>query len=51
MTHEEKRIYLIRHLLAESPRFAGLEIPNEIRSRSICINGDIGEVICENIEN
>ena len=30
MTHEEKRIYLIRHLLAESPRFAGLEIPDDV---------------------
>ena len=33
MTHEEKRIYLIKSLLAEQPRYRNIEIPTDIQGQ------------------
>lgn len=33
MTHDEKRIYLIKELLREQPRYADIEIPTDIQEQ------------------
>ena len=45
MNQTEKRQYLIRRLLSEQPRYRNIEIPEEIQSQTICIDGDIGQVM------
>ena len=49
-TRKEKRICLIKSLLAEQPRYGHIGIPADEKGRkdllrSICIDGDIGETI------